>query len=315
MTCEKGDIMGELYCTSCVADHFLTKDSECVKANNCPINYYANSTTMRCNLCHQACLGCKGPGNALCKQCKPNFPLTPHKTCELIQCQDNEYQDINYECQSIYIIYKYIECNINCSSCRGGLNTDCIRCTKPLILISNSKSQLVCKTCEDKIGYYTRKNRISSEIECGEICGDGINLGEYECDDENNINGDGCSNKCRTEEGFNCQGGGSTTPDQCKDSVSPHISVNLSPTFNTKFKYYFELSEPVKILSDEEPKTFVDLKITGHYKRYIFDYEVAFHGESIRGRELLIPEEEIIDFYVGIYITLLPASSIMNNDV
>ena len=27
---------------------------------------------------------------------------------------------------------------------------------------------------------------------CTELCGDGINYGEHECDDGNNIDGDGC---------------------------------------------------------------------------------------------------------------------------
>jgi cysteine-rich repeat protein len=30
---------------------------------------------------------------------------------------------------------------------------------------------------------------------CAEICGDGKRF-EYECDDGNNINGDGCSDSC-----------------------------------------------------------------------------------------------------------------------
>ena len=42
---------------------------------------------------------------------------------------------------------------------------------------------------------------------CFEICGDGKNFGKYECDDGNQVNGDGCSASCQIEEGFGCQGG------------------------------------------------------------------------------------------------------------
>ena len=35
--------------------------------------------------------------------------------------------------------------------------------------------------------------------ECKEICGDGLNLGKYECDDGNKNNGDGCSSSCKVE--------------------------------------------------------------------------------------------------------------------
>ena len=37
---------------------------------------------------------------------------------------------------------------------------------------------------------------------CWEICGDGIDLGTYECDDANPFSGDGCSSDCTTEQTF-----------------------------------------------------------------------------------------------------------------
>lgn len=39
-----------------------------------------------------------------------------------------------------------------------------------------------------------------------EICGDGLNLGKYECDDGNLNAGDGCDENCLKEEGFSCNG-------------------------------------------------------------------------------------------------------------
>jgi cysteine-rich repeat protein len=39
---------------------------------------------------------------------------------------------------------------------------------------------------------------------CAYKCGDGIQVQEEECDDGNNINGDGCNQYCIMESGFFC---------------------------------------------------------------------------------------------------------------
>ncbi len=42
-----------------------------------------------------------------------------------------------------------------------------------------------------------------SGLECTQICGDGY-LFNLQCDDGNNINGDGCSSKCLVQPHFSC---------------------------------------------------------------------------------------------------------------
>ena len=42
---------------------------------------------------------------------------------------------------------------------------------------------------------------------CTEICGDGFNMGEFECDDGNTADGDGCSSKCAVEVNYRCSKG------------------------------------------------------------------------------------------------------------
>lgn len=39
---------------------------------------------------------------------------------------------------------------------------------------------------------------------CIEVCGDNFKFNQYECEDGNNINGDGCSSTCTIEKGFKC---------------------------------------------------------------------------------------------------------------
>lgn len=49
---------------------------------------------------------------------------------------------------------------------------------------------------------------------CIEICGDGL-LFELECDDGNNVDGDGCSERCTIEKDYRCKNGSATTPSIC----------------------------------------------------------------------------------------------------
>lgn len=39
---------------------------------------------------------------------------------------------------------------------------------------------------------------------CEEFCGDGILLGQHQCDDGNRIDKDGCNSNCMIEEGYQC---------------------------------------------------------------------------------------------------------------
>jgi cysteine-rich repeat protein len=54
---------------------------------------------------------------------------------------------------------------------------------------------------------------------CGTVCGDGIVQGSETCDDANAVNGDGCSNTCNVEPGFNCVGQPSVCVGVCGDGI------------------------------------------------------------------------------------------------
>lgn len=56
----------------------------------------------------------------------------------------------------------------------------------------------------------------AGEYNCLEICGDGLNFRQYDCDDGNLVNGDGCSSVCKVEPGFYCEGGSPVTSDVCE---------------------------------------------------------------------------------------------------
>ena len=216
----------------------------------------------------------------------------------------------------IYIyIYIYIECKPDCIGCTSEDN--CISCQPWLVpILDPITSQLKCYNCEKLTGYYTRTNPLTRQKECSEICGDGLNLGEHECDDGNLLDGDGCSSLCVIEEGFKCYQGDNIniSRDKCKDYRPPTLLSNISPISKKKNIFLFETSEEIQILKiEDDPKTYVDLTISGKINSYDFDYEVNFTQKLLsRNRELTTTDTE---FYSQIQITLIPNSNIIDKDV
>ena len=68
---------------------------------------------------------------------------------------------------------------------------------------------------------------------CTHVCGDGKRaswIETDECDDNNVIAGDGCSESCAIEPGFHCSGGNMTSTDTC---VAPPPPLPPSPPRST----------------------------------------------------------------------------------
>lgn len=52
--------------------------------------------------------------------------------------------------------------------------------------------------------------------DCLEVCGDGVRPTDFiECDDGNTDDGDGCSSKCKVEDGFTCSRETINSPEVC----------------------------------------------------------------------------------------------------
>ena len=190
---------------------------------------------------------------------------------------------------------------------------NCISC-QPWLVPKHDPitKELKCNKCENLKGYYTINNPLTREKECSEICGDGLNLGEYECDDGNLVDGDGCSSLCKFEEGFICHGGNNISPDKCKDIRPPTLLFNIAPIINMKNIFLFQANEEIQILSAEDPTTFVKVKITGKLPSYNFKYNLDFDNKFSENRGLPTTDAE---FYSEIKITLIPNSTIIEKDV
>lgn len=59
-------------------------------------------------------------------------------------------------------------------------------------------------TCQYEDGWFCWEDATLGYSKCEEVCGDGINHGFWQCDDGNNVSGDGCSATCKIENGWIC---------------------------------------------------------------------------------------------------------------
>lgn len=83
-----------------------------------------------------------------------------------------------------------------------------------------------------------------SSGECVERCGDGLNFGMLECDDGNNIDGDGCSSECKVEKNWKCSGGSTISRDQCMFKELDIIGIEVTPNNNL----ILEFNKPAYII-------------------------------------------------------------------
>ena len=93
---------------------------------------------------------------------------------------------------------------LRCLPCKAGCAT-CVDCYS-------------CSTCS--LGFYFKQGNPL----CDEVCGDGLKF-VSDCDDGNNINGDGCSSTCEVETGYYCSGGSPQGKDTCSQGLPNAITL------------------------------------------------------------------------------------------
>ncbi|CAD8214267.1 unnamed protein product [Paramecium octaurelia] len=195
LSCNAGynlDIIGNS-CTPVCGDNLITVEEYCDDGNN--LSYDGCSL---CQFqCQDECLDCQ---YGKCKKCQDNFFLeVPKSRCnDRKSCNEKDglyYDDQNNECLT--------KCGDSIKAgteqCDDGneiLYDGCFQC-----LISCDKFCAVCqlKGCEQcQTGY----KKIDQQ--CILDCGDGLIIGNEECDDGNSLKNDGCTN-CIIDQGYKCQ--------------------------------------------------------------------------------------------------------------
>eukprot|EP00826_Nyctotherus_ovalis_P047315 TRINITY_DN5429_c0_g1_i20.p1 TRINITY_DN5429_c0_g1~~TRINITY_DN5429_c0_g1_i20.p1 ORF type:complete len:529 (-),score=105.27 TRINITY_DN5429_c0_g1_i20:544-2130(-) len=223
-TCESEEV-----CITCAKSYYKMKD-ECVSAPECPDGTYPDDISRQCRGCSKVCLTCYGGSTKDCREC--NFEegygrYNEKDECHLVNCAEQTYVHVDTASKAVVCL----PCDEACAGCKGESSANCTSCGEGYAVMSSAANGTVlCKECP--AGYALREND-----KCKEICGDGLNMGEYECDDGNVANGDGCSAECTVEEGFACYTR-ANEPDKCLDIVPPKASLSvrkgtlLTVTFN-----------------------------------------------------------------------------------
>lgn len=108
---------------------------------------------------------------------------------------------------------------------------------------------------------------LNEELECQDICGDGI-IVNSQCDDGNTISGDGCSSKCLIEYGWVCP----VVAQPCKNIVPPTFSITANSPTNQHFVQFSVVVNISSNLTIAPPNMIVE--IDGDSAPYIFDWRV-----------------------------------------
>lgn len=102
---------------------------------------------------------------------------------------------------------------------------------------------------------------------CSDICGNGylLNLTKnIECDDGNNISGDGCSFDCKIEENFTCKRSNFTSPDHCaqrNDFIASLLVKDVATCFYLEFNRALS-NKSIEILRENQSNISEIVKIS-----------------------------------------------------
>eukprot|EP01022_Parablepharisma_sp_SALTPOND_P028562 TRINITY_DN71152_c0_g1_i1.p1 TRINITY_DN71152_c0_g1~~TRINITY_DN71152_c0_g1_i1.p1 ORF type:complete len:1645 (-),score=40.75 TRINITY_DN71152_c0_g1_i1:653-5587(-) len=210
-------------CTTCMAPYYkVDNSSQCVL--KCPSGTYAEETLRACIRCFYTCKTCIGSSPDQCLLCDiakgVGKPTDAPGSCLPIVCPEGFYTSLDHDHNKLTCE----PCHKSCLTCgNNGGSGDCIECKDGLVSIpSENSGKLYCKSCSEiNPGFFT-----SPEGTCREVCGDGINLGQVECDDGNKLSGDGCDSTCKIENGYKCYHRDGL-PDFCVDSAPPTATLRI----------------------------------------------------------------------------------------
>ncbi|CAG9327451.1 unnamed protein product [Blepharisma stoltei] len=218
---------------------YIKQDNECV--NKCGDGFYLDFNAQKCLSCSNNCLRCNDGDS--CIVCKSSFTNNKGKCA----CMNGYFFDSSNKC---------LKCDSSCMTC-SGISSNCTSCVPSLPILYGSNKCYPCDSFEGYSNYFAIPVSYFSEdllsqlaYNCIEICGDGRNMGQAQCDDVNNANGDGCSSSCAVETGWSCFGGSSNSPDVCKD-ITPPLPILMYLSEESKC-YLLSLlfSEPVVFTSE-----------------------------------------------------------------
>ncbi|CAD8111020.1 unnamed protein product [Paramecium primaurelia] len=170
-----------------------------------------------------------------------------------IQCELNQINNKSFciKCQSGYFLDKNqcVQCSRYCLECKNK-PSNCINCR-----FKKNTNNNKCFDCEISKGYYIDEQNQN----CYSKCGDGIKTEDEECDDGNNLIGDGCNSICKLENYYIFQNGISIIPVY---PIPQLQSAGNSQIYSTYRKFKLSYNVELLINDDFQLKDYISLQIS-----------------------------------------------------
>lgn len=244
----------------CCPDECIACDEISGACIECTSSHFLNLTSHECLPCNSLCTECRNSPEK-CTKCGNAFFLF-NNTCVISCPEDGFYVDnLNSECKTCYP---------QCKTCVGASQADCVRCNDGFALYKGKC--IACGALDSPFDLV--------DGNCVDRCGDGKRfspedvpfLATYNiCDDGNIIDGDGCSSHCEVEQGFSCFFGNETSPDICRENISP--VAKISKISDNKLLITF--SESIKNWTELEISNYVRLKSSKLIQDTNYTYSVS----------------------------------------
>ena len=180
---------------------------------SCTSGYYGNTVDGTCTKCHSFCTECYGPLKTNCTayDMANRYTLVQPDTCQYLECPELTYfNDTTFTSE---------KCDLSCGNCYGGNPDNCIDWPYSTFIRP-----------DDTWKSWTQINSflkfVAVTYAWNEIWGKGVNLGFVGCDDNNNVDGDGCDEFCNIETNWECESGTETQPDQRVSLIGPRWEIS-----------------------------------------------------------------------------------------
>ena len=253
--CKKCD--SNLVCSICNENYTLIQSTnECLQP--CESGLYRDISSKTCMNCTYPCNTCNSIDN--CSSCATDFKVNESSMCVAnFTCGNSKYLN-GYECSDCIANCEKCENNHNCHFCEAGFE---------------KVNETVCKNCSEIFGLGS---------DCNEKCGDGYLFNSetsgHQCDDGNNLNGDGCDQNCLIESYYTCSRTNSYTPDVCHDTRPFNLTIVLSKQEpQTVVIKPFPSTRKLKPQSDESLKSMINFTIP-QLNASIYNFTVTYENNS-----------------------------------
>ncbi|CAD8181855.1 unnamed protein product [Paramecium octaurelia] len=245
----------DLDCGGICGNGVIDKTEQCDDGNIFPFD--------GCFNCQYSCVeGCSNCIEGICFECQENyiyqdFQCAPISIDILINDLDEQqecvygYKLINKQCQTVCgdgIIAGSEVCEIEeqeCHNCQFICFKNCDFCIEG--------------GCHQCIFGYSLNLK---EQYCQPICGNGIVTDDEECDDQNQLNGDGCSSQCKIEQNYVCRNLQYSFT-ECSYEKQPSFKLSLINSYH-QYQYvsiYFD--QMVKKKSSNLFSTTIQMRLIG----------------------------------------------------